>query len=169
MLHTLFLGDMVQYGCVLFEWRWIHPLGEWESEWKRKGEKKGEKERWRVSRHLSGQRPAAVRGTSDMKMRAAQPPADLSHRSRPVHPIPHSMKYPSPFSQLFSVRSIVSMPPSLFLRFLPLCSYPSVGSSCLFVPRKTDCLPSATTFTQASTRCDVSRARTQNALLPAYR
>lgn len=58
--------------------------------------KRGEKERWRFSRHLSGQRPAAVRGTSDMKMRAAQPPADLSHRSRRVHPIPHSMKYPSP-------------------------------------------------------------------------
>lgn len=60
-----------------------------------------------------------------MKMRAAQPPADLSHRSRRVHPIPHSMKHPSP-----SVRSIVSicwMPPSLFLRFLPLYSYPSVG------------------------------------------
>lgn len=56
-------------------------------------EKKKRKERWQVLRHLSGQRPAAVWETSDMKMRAAQPPADLSHRSRQVCPIPHSMKY----------------------------------------------------------------------------
>lgn len=60
-----------------------------------KANEKGEKERWRDSRHLSGQRPAVVQETSDMKMRAAQPPADLSHRGRGVHPIPHSMKSPS--------------------------------------------------------------------------
>lgn len=47
------------------------------------------------SRHLSGQRPATVQETSDMKMRAAQPPADLSHRGRGVHPIPHSIESPS--------------------------------------------------------------------------
>lgn len=73
------------------------------------------------SRHLSGQRPAAVRETGDMKMRDAQPPADLSHRGRVVHPIPHSMKSPSrsvspyPGPPPVSYRVSFFFIPSLFL------------------------------------------------------
>lgn len=51
--------------------------------------------------HLSGQCPAVERERSDMKMRAAQPPADLSHRSRlspsnsPLYEI-HLTSFPLP-------------------------------------------------------------------------
>lgn len=123
-------------------------------------EKEKGKERWQVLRHLSGQRPAAVWETSDMKMRAAQPPADLSHRSRQVCPIPHSMKYPS-HSILFANCSpcILSLDlldaPSLFLQFIPPYAYPFL---ILFVALETNHLPSATRFAHISlceytTRC----------------
>lgn len=162
ILHTLFFGDIARY----WQRRSVNYEDEYTLAMNEKANER-EKKRWRTLRHLSGQRPAAVRETSDMKIRAAQPPADLSHRSRwspsdsPLYEISISLHFPCQLFSVYSIVSICSMPPSLFYDF-PLYILILFSVSLLHTTL-TVFLPLQISTQASLMRCDVVRADIERA------